>query len=224
MMLRLTGVLGREQIAAARRLIAQGTFVDGKFTAGAAAARVKRNQEMDRRHGIVAQLDGLVMGALVRHQGYRAAAMARHVATPHYARYTAGMSYGLHLDDPIMTADGVPYRSDIAITIFLSGPDEYSGGELMIETTYGPHSMKPDAGDAVMYPASSLHRVNEVTSGERLVAVTWVQSMIRDPARRELLYDLYRARETLLDRAPDAPETTQVGSAYINLVRMWSEL
>ncbi|MHB1950841.1 MAG: Fe2+-dependent dioxygenase [Acidiferrobacteraceae bacterium] len=224
MMLRLPKVLAPGQVEAARRLIRQGTFVDGKLSAGAVASRVKRNQEMDRRHGVIAQLDGLVMGALVHHPEYRAAAMARHVATPHYARYTPGMSYGLHLDDPIMSADGIPYRSDIAITVFLSGPDEYEGGELLIETDYGSHAMKPDAGDAVMYPASSLHRVGEVTAGERLVAVTWVQSMVRDPARRQLLYDLYRAREALLTRAPDAPETVRLGSAYINLVRMWSEL
>ncbi len=224
MMLTLPGVLGREQLAAARRFIAQGTFVDGRLTAGAAAQRVKRNQEIDRRPTWIAELDGLVMSNLVRHPAYRAAALPLAVATPHYARYTAGMAYGTHLDDPIMSADGAPYRSDIAITLFLSEPHEYEGGELVIDTAYGTQTVKLTAGNGVMYPASRLHRVNAVVSGERLVAVTWVQSMVRDPGQRELLYDLYLARETLLERAPDAPETIRVSQAYINLVRRWSEL
>ena len=119
--------------------------------------------------------------------------------------------------------DGL-YRTDIAITIFLNEPDSYDGGELIIHTAFGEQQVKLPAGHAVMYPASSLHRVAEVTRGERLVAVTWVQSMVRDPAQRELLYTLNQARESLLRVSPESAEAAQVNTAYVNLFRMWSEL
>ena len=108
--------------------------------------------------------------------------------------------------------------------MFLNSPDDYDGGELVIHTAFGEQRIKRAAGDAVMYPSSSVHEVTEVTRGERLVAVTWVQSVIRDAARRELLYELYQARETLLREKPDAPETAQISNTYVNLVRMWSEV
>jgi PKHD-type hydroxylase len=164
------------------------------------------------------------MGSLVRHPVYRAGALPLHVATPLYARYRPGMTYGDHLDDPIMGADGVKFRSDIALTVFLNSPQEYDGGELVIRTSAGEQVVKLAAGDAVLYPAGSIHHVSPVTRGERLVAVTWVQSLVRDPARRELLYGLNAAREKLLRDAPEAPETGQVNAAYLNLVRMWSDL
>ena len=220
----LPAVLNRDELAALRPLLTQARFIDGKLSAGSAAKRVKNNQEIDRQSQQLERLNNIVMGNLVRHPVYRAAALPLHVAAPFYARYTPGMSYGEHLDDPIMGSDGMLYRSDIAITVFLNAPEDYDGGELSIRTPFGMQMTKLAAGDAVMYPSSSLHRVNEVTRGERLVAVTWVQSLVRDAAQRELLYDLYRARETLLARAPGAEETAQVSAAYMNLVRMWSEI
>ena len=134
------------------------------------------------------------------------------------------MAYGDHLDDPTMGAGGVMYRSDIAITVFLNAPAEYDGGELIIRTPGGDQAVKSAAGDAVLYPASSIHQVSPVTRGERLVAVTWVQSLVRDPARRELLFGLNAAREKLPQSAPGAPETEQVNAAYLNLIRMWSDI
>lgn len=220
----LPAVLNRDELAALRPLLTQARFIDGKLSAGSAAKRVKNNQEIDRQSQQLERLNNIVMGNLVRHPVYRAAALPLHVAAPFYARYAPGMSYGEHLDDPIMGSDGMLYRSDIAITVFLNAPEDYDGGELSIRTPFGMQTTKLAAGDAVMYPSSSLHRVNEVTRGERLVAVTWVQSLVRDAAQRELLYDLYRARETLLARAPAAEETAQVSAAYMNLVRMWSEI
>jgi PKHD-type hydroxylase len=134
------------------------------------------------------------------------------------------MTYGEHLDDPIMGAEGQPYRSDVAVTLFLSSPEEYEGGELSIRTAFGEQAVKLPAGDAVLYPSGSIHRVRPVTRGERLVAVTWVQSLVRDPARRELLHGLNCARERLLRDRPEAEEAAQVNAAYLNLIRMWSEL
>jgi PKHD-type hydroxylase len=224
MLLHLKKVLTRDQIEGARALLADVKFKDGKASAGMAAGRVKQNLEADRNAAAIAQVDNLVMGALVRHPEYRAGALPLKVATPFYARYTPGMRYGDHVDDPVMGgADGL-YRTDVAITIFLNTPEDYDGGELIAQSAFAEQRIKLPAGDAVLYPASSLHRVTEVTRGERLVAVTWVQSLVRDPARRELLYQLNQARETLLKQSPEAPETAQVNTAYVNLVRMWSEL
>ncbi len=199
-------------------------FADGKASAGAAARRVKRNLEAERGAAELERLDEIVMGNLARHPVYRGGALPLHAATPLYIRYRAGMEYGDHLDDPIMGTGGVRYRSDVAVTVFLSAPDEYDGGELVIRGASGAQSVKLPAGDAVLYPAGTTHHVNAVTRGERTVAVTWVQSAVRDPARRELLYGLNLAREKLLASAPDAEETAQVNAAYLNLIRMWSEL
>lgn len=223
MLLRLPGVLTSDQLRGARDLLARAQFVDGKLSAGMAAARVKHNQEADRRAGEIQQLDNLVMGALVQHPLYRSGALPLRVATPFYARYTPGMRYGDHVDDPIMGTEGMLYRTDVAITIFLNSPEEYDGGELTVRTAFGENQVKLPAGDGVMYPASSLHHVAEVTRGERLVAVTWVQSLVRDSTQRELLYELNLAREKLLKTAPEADETTKVNTAYVNLVRMWSD-
>ena len=184
---------------------------------------MKRNEEADAATFDPKALNNLVMGSLVRHPVYLNGALPHRVAAPYYARYTPGMHYGDHVDDPVM-GPGPRYRCDIAITLFLSEPDAYDGGELVVRTSFGEQRVKLAAGHAIMYPASSLHRVAEVTRGERMVAVTWVQSLVKDPARRELLYELNLAREKLLKTAPDAEETARVDLAYVNLVRMWAEI
>ncbi|MGE0876260.1 MAG: Fe2+-dependent dioxygenase [Burkholderiales bacterium] len=224
MLLTLNAVLKPDEVALARDWLAGVEFVDGKASAGAAARRVKHNQEAARGTTALERLDQVVMGGLVRHPAYRNGALPLHAATPLYIRYAPGMQYGEHLDDPIMGAGGVMYRSDVAITVFLSAPEDYDGGELVIRGAQGAQQVKLPAGDAVLYPAGTLHHVNPVTRGARLVAVTWVQSLVRDPARRELLYGLNAAREKLLQQAPDAEETAQVNAAYLNLIRMWSDL
>jgi PKHD-type hydroxylase len=224
MFLTLPDVIAGDELALVRSWLADAPFVDGRLSAGAAARRVKHNQELDHGVAFLERLNRVVMGNLVRHPVYRAGALPMHAASPLYARYGPGMAYGDHLDDPIMGADGVKYRSDIAITIFLSAPDEYEGGELVIGAHAGGHVVKLAAGDAVLYPAGTIHHVNPVTRGERLVAVTWVQSLVRDPGQRDLLYGLNVARERLLQNAPEAIETAQVNAAYLNLIRMWSDL
>lgn len=223
MLIRIPAVLNVEQLRVAHRLLADVAFVNGKLSAGAAARRVKHNEEASIQASELEQLNNLLMGSLVQHPRYKAAALPHRVAAPFYARYAENMEYGPHVDDPVM-GEGTRYRSDIAVTVFLSDPESYVGGELVITTSFGEQYIKYPAGDAVMYPASSRHLVKKVTKGVRLVAVTWVQSLVRDAAKRELLYELHQAREKLLRRMPDAEETRHVDTAYVNLVRMWAEV
>lgn len=217
-------VLDATQLKQVRKLLSESQFIDGRLSAGQDARRVKNNQELKADAAHMERLNQTVMGALVQHPTYQAATLPGRIATPYYARYTAGMSYGDHVDDPIMGPAGSQYRSDISVTLFLNAPDQYEGGELMIRTSYGYQRIKRNAGDAVLYPSASLHRVNEVSSGERLVAVSWIQSMVRDPQQRELLFQLYQSRETLRADQPHTETTAQIDQVYVNLVRMWSEV
>ena len=224
MLLRIHSVLDRNELELVRRMLANAAFVDGKLSAGQAAKRVKNNQEVDRHAREIEQLNNLVMGKLVQHPVYRSGALPLRVAAPYYARYTSGMQYGDHVDDPVMGTDGTLYRSDVSITVFISDPAGYEGGELVINTPFGEQQVKLPAGDAVMYASSSLHRVAEVTRGERLVAVTWLQSLVRDPARRELLHELNSVRERMLANTPETEDATLINKTYVNLVRMWGDL
>jgi PKHD-type hydroxylase len=223
MLTRIPDVLDEQQIRHAASLIAGGRFADGRASAGSAARRVKLNEELALDPARLTELNNLVMGHLVRHPVFRSAAMPRRTATPYYARYTPGMAYGNHVDDPIM-GQGELYRTDVSVTVFLNAPADYDGGELCIQTPFGEQQVKLPAGDAVIYPSSSIHRVAEVTRGERLVAVSWIQSLVREPDRRALLHELNQAREKLLQEQPDAPETAQVNQSYVNLVRMWVDV
>jgi PKHD-type hydroxylase len=223
MLIHIPKVLTGDQLAEINRIMDTARFVDGRLSAGKAARRVKNNVEMAESPDLMNTLNNLVMGAVVRNPIYQAAALPLKAATPFYAKYGPGQTYGDHVDDPIM---GAPqrYRTDISMTVFLNEPDDYEGGELVIHTAFGQQRTKLPAGDAIMYPSGSLHHVAEVTQGERRVAVTWIQSMIRSPEQRELLYNLHQARETLLRDQPEAEETRKVDVTYINLVRMWAEL
>ena len=223
MIMQIPHLLTVDQLDTARKLLATGQFLDGKLSAGKEAKLVKRNEELAGNSAQLEPLNNLVMGALVRNPLYQGAALPLRVAAPFYARYTKGMSYGQHVDDPVMGL-GDRYRSDIAITIFISAPDSYAGGELLVRAPTGVHRIKYAAGDAVMYPASSLHQVLEVTRGVRLVAVTWAQSLVRDPARRELLFELGKVRDHLLETEPELETTALVSKSYVNLLRMWSEV
>ena len=223
MLTHIKHVLNSAQLGAVEKLLSAGTFADGDTSAGKAARRVKHNMELSLDNARLTELNNLVMGCLVKNPVYRSAALPLKIAAPYYACYTQGMTYGNHVDDPLM-GDGQQYRSDISVTIFLSEPADYEGGELVITTAFGDQSVKLAAGDAVLYPSSSLHRVNEVTKGERLVAVSWIQSAVRDSDKRALLHELNTAREVLLRDQPDSDETQQVNHSYINLVRMWSDV
>jgi PKHD-type hydroxylase len=224
MLITIPDVLDKQRLDFINQVLKDANFVDGTLSAGMAAKRVKNNEELAADEQQMQQLNNLVMGSLVQHDEFKAAVIPFRVAAPYYARYTKGMTYGDHVDDPIMGGAGQQYRSDVSTTVFLNEPDEYEGGELVITTSFGEQKIKLAAGFAVVYPSSSLHHVAEVTKGTRLVAVTWTQSMIRDPAKRELLYQLNQARESLLKNRPDDVETKQIDISYVNLFRMWSEL
>jgi len=223
MLLQIPSVLSKDKLTVIRAILAKSRFVDGKLSAGMAAERVKNNEELAADAKEIQQLNNLVMSSLVQHPVYQSATLPIKIASPFYARYRPGMTYGDHVDDPVMGPPQGRYRSDVSTTVFLNEPDNYEGGELVIRTSFGDQQIKLPAGHAVVYPSSSLHHVAEVTDGERLVAVTWAQSMVRDAARRELLYELNQARESLLKQRPEEDETKRVDVAYVNLIRMWAE-
>lgn len=223
MLLEIKNVLDAARLERVTELLGKAEFVDGMLSAGADARRVKNNEEVAAQYAGLAELNEIVMGALHSHPTFQAAVLPHRVSVPFFARYTKGMAYGDHIDDPVM-GEATRYRCDVAMTVFLSAPENYAGGELVVRSEFGDREIKLPAGNAVIYPAASLHRVNTVTSGQRLVAVAWAQSLVREPARRELLFELHLARESLRATLPDAEVTAKVNTSYVNLVRMWSEV
>ncbi|PCJ85923.1 MAG: Fe2+-dependent dioxygenase [Thiotrichaceae bacterium] len=224
MLVTIPEVLNKEDISVIQDLMSTANFHAGTASAGSEAERVKNNHEMFISEAETQRLNNLLMGKLIKNPTYIATAFAAKIAAPYYAKYTEGMNYGKHVDDPVMGPANQRYRSDISITLFLNSPENYQGGELIISTAFGEQKVKLNAGDAVLYPSSSTHRVAEVTKGERLVAVTWLQSTIRDPARREILYNLSQARETLIKTSAGSTELEQLSNGYVNLLRMWSDI
>lgn len=209
----------------AQNLLQQARFVDGKLSAGSVAEGVKNNQEMDATDNRYRQLNELVMGHLVRHPLYSAIVWPKKIGSPFYARYEVGMTYGDHVDDPVMGGqNGDYYRSDISMTIFLSNKDDYDGGELVIMDSYGERHVKLDAGSVVFYPSTSRHYVAPVTRGVRQVAVTWAQSSIRDPLQRDIIYELNEVREKLFEQNPNGELSNKVSSVFNNLVRRWIDV
>jgi len=224
MLVTIPNVLNNEDISVIQDLMSTANFHEGTASAGNEAKRVKNNHEMFISDVEKQRLDNLVMGKLVQNKTYVAAAFAKRIAAPFYAKYSEGMHYGKHIDDPVMGPANQRYRSDISITIFLNDAEAYDGGELVISTAFGEQKVKLNAGDVVLYPSSSTHRVAEVTRGERLVAVTWLQSTIRDPAQREILFNLSQAREALIASSPESKELELLSNSYVNLLRMWSDI
>jgi PKHD-type hydroxylase len=222
MLVKIPDLLIPLQLEALCSVLRQSEFVDGKLSAGKNARLEKNNQELAADEDDYAVLNNVVMTALVRHPIYLQNAMPAKICAPIYARYTTGMAYGGHIDDPIMGPANSRYRSDISISVFLNGPEEYEGGELCIETSQGSTEIKLPAGHAILYPSTSYHSVNKVTSGERLVAVCWVQSYIRRVDQREILVQLDQVRESLAADV-NSPAYQQINLAYANLFRMWAE-
>jgi PKHD-type hydroxylase len=223
MLVKIPDILDSTQLAAVQSVLRQSEFADGKLSAGANARQFKANEELVGDNDQFDALNGVVMTQLVQHPIYLNSALPAKISLPIYARYASGMSYGPHIDDPVMGGPSQRYRSDISITVFLSNPDDYDGGELCIETAFGVEPVKLPAGCAVLYPSSSRHSVNPVTRGERLVAIAWVQSMIRSTEQRAILFQLYQAREQLKTQT-DSRAYQHIDDSYTNLVRMWAEV
>lgn len=226
MLLQIPGVLNAEQIGIVRsRLDAAGdAWVDGRATAGYSGAPVKRNEQIAEHTPIARELGDIVLAALERHPRFISAALPNQVYPPLFNRYEGGMAFGNHVDGAVrVLPNGIKLRTDVSATLFLSSPDEYDGGELVIEDTYGSHAVKLPAGDMVIYPATSVHRVMPVTRGVRVASFLWVQSLVRSDAQRALLFDMDNAIQRLNATEADELARRNLVGCYHNLLRLWSE-
>lgn len=221
MILCLADLLAADAVAELRRLTAGAREADGRETAGWHARRVKRNRQL-AKGAATAAAGAIVERALLAHPVFRAGVLPLRLRAPLFARYAPGMAYGTHVDDALM-GEAPPLRTDVSVTLFLSDPADYDGGELVIETAGGETDDKLAAGAVVTYPATSLHRVAPVTRGERRVAVTWVQSAVRSAERREILFDLDRARRALFQASGKTTAFDLLAKSYANLLRLWAE-
>ncbi len=226
MLLQVSNVLGADVVRQAREMLARAEWVDGRITAGPQSARAKDNLQLREDHPTARELGALILEALQRHPLFVSAALPLRVFPPLFNRYEGGGSFGSHVDNAIRQVPGTPHRirTDLSATLFLSGPDEYDGGELCVEDTYGVHRVKLPAGDLVLYPATSLHHVTPVTRGARIASFFWIQSLVRDDAQRTLLFDLDTAIQRISQDVPDHPSAVQLTGIYHNLLRQWAEL
>lgn len=223
MMLLIADVLSPVDLQECQLALASSAFKDGRDTAGWHATLVKNNEQADAESPAVRALQLRLETLLRRNALFEMAARPHAIAPPMFSRSAPGMGYGSHVDDAVMGGKA-RLRSDLSLTLFLSAPSEYEGGELVVESSAGEQAFKPDAGSMVLYPSSSLHRVEAVRAGTRLVAVTWIQSLVRDPAQRELLFTLDSARRALFEREGKSREFDQLSLCHANLMRMWAEL
>jgi len=224
MLLHIPDVLSREQVMQMRAMLDAADWTDGRETVGAQGAQVKRNQQLPDASPLRQQLGEVVLAALAKNPLYHAAALPLRTLSPRFNRYQGGGQYGFHVDGAVMALSGdAQLRSDVSCTLFLSEPDEYDGGELIVNDTYGEHEVKLPAGDLIVYPSSSLHRVTPVTRGARMASFFWVQSLIRDDSRRRLLFELDASIQRLTQTGADAASLLQLTGVYHNLLRQWAE-
>jgi PKHD-type hydroxylase len=222
MLVQIENVLPPDAVAHVNRVIDQATWVDGRVTAGHQSERVKHNLQLSEDSPQAQELGKIVLAALSRNALFVSAALPRRIFPPLFNRYDAGMTFGPHVDTALRGSVN-PLRTDLSATLFLSAPENYDGGELIIDDTYGCHSVKLPAGHLILYPASSLHRVNTITRGARRSCFFWVQSFVRDDAKRTLLFDFDVAIQRLTLRVQNAQELVQLTACYHNLIRMWAE-
>lgn len=224
MLLHIENLLDTATVERMRAKLDGANWIDGRETVGPQGALVKRNQQLPDTSPLRTELGREVLAACARHPQFHAATLPLKILPPRFNRYTGGGTYGAHIDGAVMAlADGSQLRSDIACTVFLADPESYDGGELIVDDTYGEHEVKLPAGDTIVYPASSLHRVEPVTRGARLAAFFWVQSLVRDEAQRRTLLQLDTAIRTLSASGADAAAVKQLTGVYHNLLRGWSE-
>jgi PKHD-type hydroxylase len=228
MLVHVPALLSGEQLEFFRaRLDADDApWTDGRVTAGHQGVHVKQNQQIAEGSALALELGDRVLAALERHPLFISSTLPNRVYPPMFNRYQGGMHFGSHVDGSVrlVPGSGAKFRTDVSATLFLAPPESYDGGELLIEDTYGAQSVKLAAGDMVVYPASSLHRVTPVTRGARLACFFWVQSMVRDDAQRALLFDLDNAIQRLTATNADESARVHLTGCYHNLLRMWAEV
>lgn len=226
MLLHIPDILSAEQIAHCRQKLEQADWVDGRVTAGHQSARAKDNMQLPEDHPAARELGDLILTALQNNPLFMAAALPLKVFPPLFNRYQGGQSFGTHVDNAVRQVPGTPHRvrTDLSATLFLASPDEYDGGELSVEDTYGLHNVKLPAGHLILYPASSLHHVRPVARGARLASFFWIQSMVRDDGERTLLFDLDMAIQRISGEVPDHPSVIQLTGVYHNLLRRWADV
>ncbi|SEP13502.1 PKHD-type hydroxylase [Luteibacter sp. UNC138MFCol5.1] len=225
MLMHIPDVLSKDQVAGMRLALDGADWTDGRETVGPQGAKVKRNLQLPDASPLRRELGDLVLAALRRHPLFDAAVLPLRTISPRFNRYEGGGEYGFHIDGAVMhTGSGDTHvRSDISCTVFLSEPDDYDGGELIVSDTYGEHEVKLPAGDAIVYPSSSLHRVAPVTRGARVASFFWIQSMVRDDGERRLLLEMDAAIRTLSSSGADQAAILQLTGVYHNLLRRWAE-
>ncbi|MDX2234157.1 MAG: Fe2+-dependent dioxygenase [Hyphomonadaceae bacterium] len=227
MMLHVPDVLTRAEVAAVRGLIDAAPWADGNATSGAQSALAKRNRQLPEQGDAARAAGDAILAALERCPSFVSAALPLRVFPPLFNRYGPGEGFGAHVDNAIRIRRGSDFRirTDLSATLFLSDPEDYDGGELHVEDTYGAHTVKLPAGDMILYPASSHHSVTAITRGERVASFFWIQSVVRDDARRALLFEMDAAIQGLGARVGvGADEVRMLTGTYHNLVRMWAEL
>ena len=226
MLLAIPDVLTPSQVTQARQLLDGSSWIDGRVTAGHQSSRSKDNMQLPEDSPVARELGGAILDALGQNALFVSAALPSRVFPPLFNRYAGGQSFGTHVDNAVRQVTGTPHRirTDLSATLFFSHPEEYDGGELVVEDTYGTHSVKLPAGHMVVYPATSLHHVTPVTSGARVSSFFWIQSMIRDDGQRTMLFDLDMAIQRLNGDVPDHPSAVQFTGIYHNLMRQWAEL
>lgn len=228
MLLNIPDVLDARQLAEFRARLDSADWADGRITAGHQSVKAKDNIQLPEDSAVARDLGAVVLQALSRNSTFFSAALPRRVYPPLFNRYTGGQSFGFHVDNAVRYdrsgGHAEPVRTDLSATLFLSDPDEYEGGELVIEDTYGTHGVKLPAGHLVLYPGTSLHKVTPVTRGARTASFFWVQSMVRDDTQRRLMFDLDVSIRRLTAEVPEHPSLIQLTGVYHNLLRQWSEV
>ena len=225
MLLEISGVLSPEQVARFRARLDAARWIDGNVTSGHQSARAKVNEQVPEESAEARELGEQVLHALAASPLFMSAALPKQVFPPLFNRYGAGMAFGNHIDAAIRShgPTGVRIRTDISATLFLSEPEDYGGGELLVEDTYGVQRVKLEAGSMVLYPSTSLHRVEPVTRGARVASFFWIQSLVREDAQRALLFDLDMAIVRLTRERPGDPSLVSLTGVYNNLLRMWGQ-
>jgi PKHD-type hydroxylase len=226
MLLPVSDLLSADQVHRARQILDAADWVDGRVTAGHQSAHVKDNVQLPEGSLAARELRELVLGALGHNPLFISAALPLQVFPPLFNRYSGGQSFGTHVDNAIrqVTASGQRVRTDISATLFFTNPDEYEGGELVVEDTYGAQSIKLPAGHMILYPATSLHHVTPVTKGARTASFFWIQSMVRDDGERTLLFDLDVAIQRLSSGDAVHPAAVELTGVYHNLLRRWVDV